>query len=212
MALTAKDVMETSKIIPVVILHQAEHAVPLAQALLEGGIRIIEVTLRTQYALGAIEAIRSQVPDIMVGAGTITSPEDLAAATDSGAQFLISPGMSPKVLAAAKQYEQPFIPGVATPSDIMLGLDHGLRYFKFFPAIINGGLHAIEAFKGPFPDIYFCPTGGINETNYLDYLDLPNVPCVGGSWVCKQKDMQGERWVWISDVIKRNLKMVAKTT
>lgn len=180
--LTALDVLTTSPIVPVIAIKHIKDAVPLANALVEAGVNVLEVTLRTDCGLEAIKAIKQQVPHAIVGAGTVTNPLQYQQAVEAGAQFVISPGLTESLLQKSTEYEIPFIPGIATPSELMLAKDYGLSYLKFFPAEINGGIKALQAFTGPFPEIKFCPTGGISEKNYRDYLALNNVLCVGGTW------------------------------
>ncbi|MBA5839243.1 bifunctional 4-hydroxy-2-oxoglutarate aldolase/2-dehydro-3-deoxy-phosphogluconate aldolase, partial [Morganella morganii] len=158
-------------------------AVPLPRALVVGGIRVLEVTLRTGSAIEAIRSIAEEVPVAFVGAGTLIGPERLHAVSDAGTRFAISPGLTDSLLQAAVQGSIPLIPGIATVSGLMAGMAYGLKNFKFFPAEANGGVKALKAISGPFPDIRFCPTGGISLNNYRDYLALSSVACVGGSWL-----------------------------
>jgi 2-dehydro-3-deoxyphosphogluconate aldolase/(4S)-4-hydroxy-2-oxoglutarate aldolase len=155
----------------------------LAKALVAGGVRVLEVTLRTACAIDAIKAIAHEVPDAIIGAGTVLNAQQLAEVTAAGAQFAISPGLTEPLLKAANEGPIPLIPGISTVSELMLGLDAGLREFKFFPAEANGGVKALQAIAGPFPQVRFCPTGGITPGNYRDYLALKSVLCIGGSWL-----------------------------
>ncbi|PJG82190.1 bifunctional 4-hydroxy-2-oxoglutarate aldolase/2-dehydro-3-deoxy-phosphogluconate aldolase [Caviibacterium pharyngocola] len=180
--LTALDVLTAAPIVPVIAIKKLEDALPLAKALLDAGVRILEVTLRTDCALEAIKLLRKELPDALVGAGTVTNVEQFRQAVDAGSQFIITPGLTEALLKESLNHDLPFIPGIATPSELMLAKQYGLSYLKFFPAEINGGIKALQAFSGPFPDIKFCPTGGISEKNYQDYLALKNVLCVGGTW------------------------------
>jgi len=158
--------------------------VPMAKALVAGGVRVLEVTLRTACALDAIRAIAQEVPEAIVGAGTVTNVEQLKAVTEAGAQFAISPGLTESLLkAATEEGTIPLIPGISTVSELMLGMQYGLKEFKFFPAEANGGVKALQAIGGPFAHIRFCPTGGISPANYRDYLALNSVLCIGGSWL-----------------------------
>lgn len=181
--LTPKDVFGFTRILPVVVVHDLAQILPWAQALLEDGIQIMEITLRTSVALDAIELIRKRYPEMLVGAGTVLNPAHLRTAVDAGAQFSISPGATPQLLEAGRLGPVPFIPGISSVSELMLGIEYGYDHFKFFPAESSGGVPALTAFYGPFPEIRFCPTGGIQAHNYRQYLALPNVDCVGGSWI-----------------------------
>jgi 2-dehydro-3-deoxyphosphogluconate aldolase/(4S)-4-hydroxy-2-oxoglutarate aldolase len=180
---SAEQILTSGPVVPVIVINKLEHAVPLAKALVAGGVRVLEVTLRTACAVDAIKAIAQEVPDAIIGAGTVLNPEQLAEVTAAGAQFAISPGLTEPLLKAANAGSIPLIPGISTVSELMLGLDAGLREFKFFPAEANGGVKALQAIAGPFPQVRFCPTGGITPNNYRDYLALKSVLCIGGSWL-----------------------------
>lgn len=180
--LTALEVLSASPIVPVIAVKQLKDAVPLANALVKAGVKVLEITLRTECGLEAIRTVKRDVPNAIVGAGTVVNAIQYAQAVDAGAEFIISPGLTDSLLQKSREYDVPFIPGVATPSELMLANQYGLSYLKFFPAEINGGIKALQAFSGPFPDIKFCPTGGVNEKNYRGYLALKNVLCVGGTW------------------------------
>ncbi|MES4612960.1 MAG: bifunctional 4-hydroxy-2-oxoglutarate aldolase/2-dehydro-3-deoxy-phosphogluconate aldolase [Ewingella sp.] len=180
---SAEQILTSGPVVPVIVINKLEHAVPLAKALVAGGVRVLEVTLRTACAVDAIKAIAKEVPDAIIGAGTVLNPEQLAEVTAAGAQFAISPGLTEPLLKAANAGPIPLIPGISTVSELMLGLDAGLREFKFFPAEANGGVKALQAIAGPFPQVRFCPTGGITPNNYRDYLALKSVLCIGGSWL-----------------------------
>ncbi|MCX2961183.1 bifunctional 4-hydroxy-2-oxoglutarate aldolase/2-dehydro-3-deoxy-phosphogluconate aldolase [Rodentibacter caecimuris] len=180
--LTALDVLTASPIIPVITIQDLKDAVPLARALVSAGVKVLEITLRTNYSLEAIRQIKESVPNLIVGAGTVTTEEQYTQVVEVGAQFVISPGVTQSLLQKSQDYTVPFIPGVATPSELMLAAEYGLKFVKFFPAEMNGGMKALQAFSGPFAKMKFCPTGGVNEKNYLDYLALKNVLCVGGTW------------------------------
>lgn len=191
--LTALDILTASPIVPVIAIKQIKDAIPLAHALVAGGVKVLEVTLRTDCALDAIGMMQNAIPEAIVGAGTVTSREQYQQAVAAGARFVITPGLTEDLLKTSQTYDIPFIPGIATPSELMLAKQYGLRYLKFFPAEINGGIKALQAFNGPFPEIKFCPTGGINEKNYQQYLALNNVLCVGGTWfVPNQAIEQGD--------------------
>ena len=175
-------IMRTAPVIPVIVIEDEAHAVPLAEALVAGGLRVLEVTLRTPAALPAIRAMK-QVPGAIVGAGTVTNPRDLDAALEAGSEFIVSPGLTENLGKAAIAAGVPFLPGVANAGDIMRGLDLGLDRFKFFPAMAAGGLPALKALAAPFGNVRFCPTGGISLDNAPEWLAFDPVLCVGGSWV-----------------------------
>ncbi len=175
-------IMRTAPVIPVIVIEDEAHAVPLAEALVAGGLRVLEVTLRTPAALGAIRAMK-QVPGAIVGAGTVTNPRDLDAALEAGSEFIVSPGLTEPLGRAAVAAGVPFLPGIANAGDIMRGLDLGLDRFKFFPAMAAGGLPALKALAAPFGNVRFCPTGGISLENAPEWLAFDPVLCVGGSWV-----------------------------
>lgn len=202
-ALSSSDILTSSPVIPVIKIEHIEHALPLAEALIKGGIRVLEITLRTQAALNAIELIAKNYPDAIVGAGTVINGEQLKQASDHGAQFIISPGITTKLLASHNEIDLPLIPGIATASELILGMDAGLRHFKLFPAVVAGGTNALKAFHGPFPSAHFCPTGGITESNFLSFLQLPNVSCVGGSWIVPDNSIQTKDWQNITDLCQR---------
>ena len=176
------DIMQTAPVIPVIVVDEVEHAVPLARALVAGGLRVLEVTLRTPAALDAIKAMKS-VDGAIVGAGTVTNQQELADAIDAGSEFIVSPGLTESLGKAAIREDIPFLPGIANAGDIMRGLDLGLTHFKFFPAMAAGGLPALKALAAPFGQCRFCPTGGITLENAPDWLGFEPVLCVGGSWV-----------------------------
>lgn len=179
---TIADIMRLAPVVPVIVADDVEHAVPLAQALVAGGLRALEVTLRTPVALDAIRAMK-QVDGAVVGAGTVTNQEDLAAVIEAGAEFVVSPGLTEPLVKAAARERVPFLPGIANAGDIMRGLDLGLDHFKFFPAEASGGLPALKALAAPFHQCRFCPTGGIGPDNAAEWLAFDPVLCVGGSWV-----------------------------
>jgi len=175
--------LKATRIVPVIVIKELGHAVPLAKALVEGGLDILEITLRTGAALEAIKAISDQVPGALVGAGTVINAQTFAQAAQAGAKFVVSPGLTEEVAQASHNHGVPILPGVVTASDIMRGLALGLKTFKFFPAETSGGAPAIKALGGPFPQVSFCPTGGISTKNLAVYLSLPNVIAAGGSWM-----------------------------
>ncbi|WP_425641652.1 bifunctional 4-hydroxy-2-oxoglutarate aldolase/2-dehydro-3-deoxy-phosphogluconate aldolase [Marinomonas gallaica] len=199
---TAAQVMTATPVVPVIVVDNVEQAVNLGKALVAGGVPVLEVTLRTDAALEAITALRKEVPDAIVGAGTVCSRAQYLQAVEAGSQFIISPGLTPDLLAVGKEYDIPYLPAVATISDILLGLEYGYDHFKFFPAEVNGGVKALKAFSGPMPHIRFCPTGGINEKNYKDYLALESVLCVGGSWIVPTDLVQAGKWDEITELAK----------
>ncbi|GAA9908541.1 bifunctional 4-hydroxy-2-oxoglutarate aldolase/2-dehydro-3-deoxy-phosphogluconate aldolase [Helicobacter pylori] len=199
------EVLQISPIVPVVVIENIKDAVPLAQSLIEGGIHIIEVTLRSSCALEAIELIAKNVPKMRVGAGTILNPTQLEQAQNRGAEFLISPGLTIKLLEHAKKKDMPLIPGVSSSSEVMQALELGYSTLKFFPAEYCGGVKLLNAFNGPFKGVKFCPTGGISADNMRSYLDLENVLCVGGSWLTPKDLIQNKEWDKITEICKRAL-------
>ncbi len=199
------EVLQISPIIPVVVIENIKDAVPLAQSLVEGGIQIIEVTLRSSCALEAIELIAKNVPKMRVGAGTILNPTQLEQAQNRGAEFLISPGLTIKLLEYAKKKDMPLIPGVSSSSEVMQALELGYSALKFFPAEYCGGVKLLNAFNGPFKGVKFCPTGGISADNMHSYLNLENVLCVGGSWLTPKNLIQNKEWDKITEICKRSL-------
>ncbi|MGL2568469.1 bifunctional 4-hydroxy-2-oxoglutarate aldolase/2-dehydro-3-deoxy-phosphogluconate aldolase [Helicobacter pylori] len=199
------EILQISPIVPVVVIENIKDAVPLAQSLIEGGIPIIEVTLRSSCALDAIELIAKNVPKMRVGAGTILNLTQLEQAQNRGAEFLISPGLTIKLLEHAKKKDMPLIPGVSSSSEVMQALEWGYNALKFFPAEYCGGVKLLNAFNGPFKGVKFCPTGGISADNMRSYLDLENVLCVGGSWLTPKDLIQNKEWDKITEICKRAL-------
>ena len=181
-------------LIPVMVIDDITDAIPMAQALVAGGVRLLEVTLRTSCALDAIRLIRQTVPDAIVGAGTVTSAAQLQAAVEQGAEFIVSPCISAELLHAAVSWGGPYLPGVATASEVMQARTAGFRHQKFFPATVAGGEAMLKALQGPFYDVKFCPTGGIGQDNYQDYLTLDNVFAVGGSWLTPAELVAAKNW------------------
>ncbi|HEY8950502.1 MAG TPA: bifunctional 4-hydroxy-2-oxoglutarate aldolase/2-dehydro-3-deoxy-phosphogluconate aldolase [Rhizomicrobium sp.] len=177
-------------VIPVLTIARVEDSVALARALVDGGLSVLEITLRTDAALDAIAAIARDVPDAVTGAGTVLNRADLRCAREAGAQFAVSPGLTENLATEGL----PLLPGVATASEIMRGMEYGLRHFKFFPAESSGGVAALKSFAGPFPDIRFCPTGGITAKSAPDYLAVKNVMCVGGSWMVPHAMITAQDW------------------
>ena len=189
-----RSVLAASPVMPVIVLEEVAHAVPLARALVAGGIRVLEVTLRTPVALDCMRAIAAEVPEALLGAGTVLSAADLDAAAKAGAVFAISPGASPALLQAARTSPIPFLPAVMTPSDVITAMDAGFDTFKLFPAAQAGGMAMLKAMGGPFPQARFCPTGGIDAASAAAFLALPNVACVGGSWLCPAELVRAGDW------------------
>jgi 2-dehydro-3-deoxyphosphogluconate aldolase/(4S)-4-hydroxy-2-oxoglutarate aldolase len=204
-------ILATSPVIPVVTISDVAHAVSLARALVRGGIRVVEVTLRTAVALKAIEAIADDVPEILLGAGTVLKTADLHDAARAGAAFAISPGSTPALLAGGKCGAIPLLPGVATPSEIMQAVDAGFDHLKFFPAAVFGGTDALKAFAGPFPSLRFCPTGGISAENAARYLALPNVVCVGGSWLTPAAAIAAADWALVENLAREAVANLARS-
>lgn len=185
---------QTKNIMPVIVINDIAQAVPLAKALIAGGIHCLEITLRTPQGIEAIKVISEQVPEAIVGAGTITNSDQVKAVKEAGGKFIISPGISHDLCKTAQKLNMPYAPGIMTPSDILIGLNYGLSIFKFYPASLSGGVDMLKAFAGPFNNIKFCPTGGITEKNSAQYLALDNVIAVGGSWVCPSDLIKERKW------------------
>jgi len=189
-----REILTIAPVMPVIVIDRIDDAVPLARALVAGGLRVLEVTLRTAHALASLRLIAEQVPDAILGVGTVTRTDEFAQAANMGAVFAVSPGLTPELLAAAREANMPFLPGVMTPSDIVLAQSAGLDAVKFFPAGPAGGVAMLKAFAGPFPGMLFCPTGGISIKSAPEYLALPNVACVGGSWLTPRDLIAAARW------------------
>lgn len=204
---TAIEVMLDAPVIPVIVLNDVEHAVPLARALVAGGIRMLEVTLRTAAAIACIEAIAKEVPDAVVGAGTVRSAADAQAAALAGALFAVSPGYTHSVGRACKELGLALLPGVATGSEILLAQEDGYQHLKFFPAMQAGGVAMLKAWQGPFPEVKFCPTGGIHAGNAEELLALPNVVCVGGSWITPPGAVATGDWAKITKLAAEAAKL-----
>ena len=187
-------ILSSTPVLPVLVIKQLEHAVPLAQALVAGGITVLEVTLRTPVALDAVNAIASAVPDAIVGVGTLTRPEQFVQASDSGARFAVSPGLTRMLLSASAESELPYLPGVFSPSEAMAARDFGFESLQLVPAEQAGGLGLLKALASPLPDLKFCPTGGVGADSFRDYLALSNVACVGGSWVAPASAIESGNW------------------
>jgi 2-dehydro-3-deoxyphosphogluconate aldolase/(4S)-4-hydroxy-2-oxoglutarate aldolase len=201
--MTSQEIFSQGPVVPVLVIKDVEHAVPLAKALIAGGIRVLEVTLRTKAALEVIAKIAKEVPEAIIGAGTVTNRAQLQQVIDAGAKFAISPGLTSDLLKAGNEGSIALIPGISSISELMTAADHGYTHLKFFPAEASGGVKALKAIGGPFPDIKFCPTGGISPSNYNDYLALPNVCCAGGSWLAPEDVMINGEWDKITELAKQ---------
>ncbi len=199
---TLLQLFQAARVIPVITIERAEDAVPLARALVAGGVRTLEITLRTAAAVEAAKAIVASVPDAIVGIGTVLNSADLAQAIAIGAKFALSPGATPDLLDAAAASDLPFVPGIATASELMAALARGFSIAKFFPAQQAGGIPALRALGGPFPQARFCPTGGIGAANAAEWLSEPNVIAVGGSWLCPLADIKAGNWDKITALAK----------
>jgi len=198
--MTLDHIMRAAPVIPVMMIDDVDHAVPLARALVEGGLKVLEITLRTPSAMEAIEAIKAEVDDAIVGAGTILTPKQLEEVTALGCQFAVSPGFTPALLDAATPSPCPLLPGAATASEVMQLLDRGHDRLKFFPAEAAGGAAFLKSLASPLPEAKFCPTGGIGPKNVASYLDLANVLCVGGSWVVPKEAIAAGNWNRITEL------------
>ena len=196
--MNALEVMQAGPVIPVIVIDRLADAVPLARALVAGGVRVLELTLRTPAALEAIARVAAEVEGAIVGAGTLTRPEDVEAVQRAGAVFGVSPGLTPELAAAARAGGLPLLPGVMTPSEVMAARGAGYSALKLFPAQQAGGIGMLKALGGPFPDLSFCPTGGINAATAPEFLALPNVVCVGGSWLTPADAVQAGDWARIT--------------
>ncbi|OAI09407.1 keto-deoxy-phosphogluconate aldolase [Methylomonas methanica] len=198
MTVSIKEVMTTSPVMPVMVINQLDQAVPLARALVEGGLKVLEITLRTPVALDAIRRIKAEVPGAIVGAGTIINTQTLKNAIDAGAEFIVSPGITDSLLDAALASGVPILPGVITPSEVMRLMERGITAMKFFPAEAAGGIPMLKSIGGPLPQVTFCPTGGVNPKNAVEYLALSNVACVGGSWMAPSELVDAGDWAEIT--------------
>jgi 2-dehydro-3-deoxyphosphogluconate aldolase/(4S)-4-hydroxy-2-oxoglutarate aldolase len=197
-----RSILALAPVIPVLTIEHVDHAVPLARALCAGGLRVLEVTLRTPAALSAIEAMRKAVPEAVVGVGTLARPGDFVTAGNAGAQFGVSPGLTAEMAEAARAASFPMLPGIMTPTELLAGLSCGYDTFKLFPAQQAGGIGMLTALNGPFPDVVFCPTGGITRATAPEFLALPNVACVGGSWVAPTDKIRAGDWAAIEQLAK----------
>ena len=188
------EIISAAPVMPVLVIRDLEKAVPLARALVEGGLKIIEVMLRTPVAMDAVAAITKAVPEATVGVGTVTRPEQFTKAAEAGARFAVSPGLIRVMLNASEESGMPYLPGVFTPSEAMAARDIGFEYLKLFPTLRSSGISLLDALGGPFPEIKFCHIGEIDATNFRDYLALPNVPSVGGSWMAPDEAVAAGDW------------------
>ncbi len=201
--ISPKDLFAMGPIVPVLVIKDVADAVPIAKALLAAGVKVLEVTLRTPAALDVISIIAKEVPEAIVGAGTVTNRAMLQQSQEAGAKFAISPGLTKDLLQAGQEGDIALIPGISSISELMDGVDCGYDHLKFFPAEASGGVSAIKSIGGPFPDIKFCPTGGININNVRDYLALPNVSCCGGSWLVPDDVVANKDWAAITELAKQ---------
>lgn len=198
-------VLAASPLVPVIAINELEDAVPLCQALVDGGINVLEITLRTEHGVDAIRAVREAIPDAWVGAGTVTSVAEYRQVEAAGAQFVITPGVTEAILEFGVTSEAPLLPGISTVSELMMGYALGYREFKFFPAEVSGGVPALKAFSGPFSDVIFCPTGGIRRDTAKNYLALKNVKAVGGSWLTPADAVAAKDWAQITKIARDSL-------
>ena len=195
-------ILDGHSIIPVVAIERVEHAIPLAETLLSGGISVLEVTLRTDAAIESITKIINSVPELIVGSGTVCNEKQFKLSQDIGCKFIVSPGLTPSLLDLARESQQDFLPGISSASEIMLGLEYGFNRFKFFPAEASGGIATLKSVKGPFGNVKFCATGGIGAHNFLNYLSQDNVSAVGGSWMASSELMAANDWLKIEELVK----------
>jgi 2-dehydro-3-deoxyphosphogluconate aldolase/(4S)-4-hydroxy-2-oxoglutarate aldolase len=200
--MSIKEILSRATVVPVIVIDRLEHAIPLAQALVDGGLPVLEVTLRSSVAMQAIREIVDSVSGAIVGVGTVTRAEQFQQCVDAGASFAVSPGLTDPLIAAAKETGLPFLPGVFTPSEVMRAQAQGFTALKLYPADQAGGIGMLKALQGPLPDASFCPTGGIHADNFIDFLSLSNVACVGGSWVCPAEAIQMQDWDRIRELAR----------
>lgn len=203
-----KELFAMGPIVPVLVINKVEDALPIAEALLAADIKVLEVTLRTPSALDVISTIAKELPEAIVGSGTVTNRQQLQQSIDAGAKFAISPGLTKDLLQAGNECDIALIPGISSISELMDASDYGYDHLKFFPAEASGGVNAIKSIGGPFPDIKFCPTGGINVNNVRDYLALSNVSCCGGSWLVPNSAVENKNWSEITKLAKEAIKLV----
>jgi len=206
--MTSQQVMEISPIVPVIALERVEDALPLAEALLEGGIAVMEITLRTPAGLLSIEQIAKAMPDMNVGAGTVVNAQTFHQAVEHGSRFIFTPGISEELMQTSRETGISLIPGVATASEVMLAQNNGFYHCKLFPATLAGGVDALKAFGGPFPSMRFCPTGGVNLSNLNDFLALDNVLCVGGTWIVPKELIAQKRFAEITKLCREAFEVI----
>lgn len=204
--LSIEKILNTSPIMPVCVIDDTNNALPLANALLEGGIQSCEVTLRTPQALEVIKKIRTHLPEMLVGAGSVTNINQYEDALAYGAQFIVSPGLLPAMVQRAQRENIPILPGVMSPTEILKGLELGVYSFKLFPAKLAGGVEFLKAVSAPIPQAQFCPTGGVNLANLGEYLECPNVQAVGGTWLTPKKELEAKNFLAITSIVKKSLK------
>ncbi|HTN31383.1 MAG TPA: bifunctional 4-hydroxy-2-oxoglutarate aldolase/2-dehydro-3-deoxy-phosphogluconate aldolase [Pseudomonas sp.] len=210
MSLTMEAILQQARpVLPVLVIEDVGHALDLAQALHAGGTRVLEVTLRTPRALEAVSIIRRELPDLIVGAGTLIHAEQFLEARDAGAQFAVSPGCTERLALAAEDLQMPYLPGVLTPSEVLMALEFGYRSLKLFPANGTSSLKMLKSLKGPFTGIRFCPTGGVNVDNLLTFLRLPNVACVGGTWIAPADLVKARAWDQITQLASEACSLAA---
>ena len=197
------DIIPTGSIIPVCTVSDPNRAVPLARTLQECSINVIEITLRTKGGFAAAQNVMNKCPEMLVGIGTVTEVNQLRRAKEAGARFCVSPGMTERLVRTAEELDLPYLPGVSTVSEVMFARELGLRYLKFFPAELSGGIRTLSVFRELFPEVGFCPTGGLDENNVKDYLQLENVFCIGGSWLASQEKIEAADWGGIEKTIRR---------
>ncbi len=200
-----KEFLEPIGVMPVITIDSVDHAVPAAEALYKGGIKAVEITLRTPCALDAIKVIKQQCPHLIVGAGTVINEKNVEQVVDAGVDFAVSPGLTEKLLKKANELKLNLLPGTASPSEILLGMEYGLSVFKLFPAVAVGGLPLLKSIAGPLPQVSFCPTGGLTIDDFDQYLALPNVVCVGGSWLLPKDAVQAGDWQKITDIAQKTM-------
>lgn len=199
-SLNVSELLGDQQVVPVVVIENEEQAIGLAGALLEGGINVIEITLRNAYGVTAISVIKEKFPDMVVLAGTVNTQAQMLDVVNAGVDGIISPGITAKLLETARSQNVPYLPGVGTASEVLLAIEYGLTECKLFPATVVGGISALKAFNGPFTTMKFCPTGGVSESNYKDFLALPNVMCVGGSWLAPANLVREQKWSEITEL------------
>jgi 2-dehydro-3-deoxyphosphogluconate aldolase/(4S)-4-hydroxy-2-oxoglutarate aldolase len=205
-----EQILTLGPVVPVIVINDLEHAVPLAHALVAGGLPVLEVSLRTSVAMEAIQLISDQVPEVIVGVGTVTRPEQFETSTKAGARFMVSPALTPALLKASRDIDTPFLPGVLTPTEALCARDEGFNILKLFPAEQAGGTSMLRAMGSQVAELKFCPAGGIGPSSVMDYLKLPNVLCVGGSWVAPVQIMQSGNWELVTQLASEVVRLARK--